>query len=125
MGSPKADAPPLARLVEPTLDDRWPADGFGAVAALMALLPDPCELEPGAWVGVAASAPAPGRLARLLWRGREARLAVRCTALLAKGFEEVGAGTDELGRELAWGRVPLELEGPASADGRAPGTLSD
>ena len=120
-----SSAPPLARLIEPSLDERWPADGLGSIAALMAYLPDPSELEPGAWVGVTASSGADGRLARFFLRRPQARLGVRCAALLAKGFEEVGAGRDQLGREIAWGRAPVERSGPVSRGDGSPGTAMD
>lgn len=103
-GSPHAE-------VHPALDRSWPADGIGPVSAIVAQLPDPAELPEGALLVVHESAkPADGlrRVAQgvaTLWTGkRRAHVAVRCTALLARGYREIGAAVDpRSGEELTWG----------------------
>jgi hypothetical protein len=94
----------------PELDGAWPADGFGSIAALAAQLPDPQELAAGSLVVVHET----GRRARglrrvaALWtRKRRAHIAVRCSALLARGYSEIGAAVDpRSGERLAWGFAP-------------------
>jgi hypothetical protein len=102
-------APPIQLWIEPTLPAGWPPDGLGPLDALTGQLPAADTLPAGAWVAVrAARAPGSrGLLARLLGsRPAEAHLALRCTALLARGYEQVGAGLDDRGQVVAWGRVP-------------------
>ena len=94
----------LAALIEPVLPATWPTDGFGDVGAIVRELPDPESLRQGDLVGVAPSAPR--TRAFFARKTKEAHLAVRCAALLAKGYEAVGAFRDEGGREIACGRVP-------------------
>lgn len=103
-----AHQPLFERHIEPELPEGWPSDGFGTVAELMQLLPEPSELSPGAWIVVSPSPPADTSLARFFRRKPRAHLAVRCAALLAKGYEHVGGGKDKRGNELAWGQAPLE-----------------
>lgn len=99
--------PPVQLWIEPSLPDGWPVDGFGPLAALTTQLPEASSLPGGTWVAVRASqAPRKGLLARLFLKKSGAHLALRCTALLARGYEQVGAGADAEGREVAWGRVP-------------------
>jgi hypothetical protein len=97
--------------VFPTLDRAWPAHGLGPVGALIAQLPDPSELTPGALVVVRESG-RPARGLRKIARGvgslfrkpPKAHSAVRCTALLARGYREIAASTDpKTGEELVWG----------------------
>lgn len=106
--------PAVARWIEPELPPGWPADGFGPLPVLVEQIPAPADVGPGAWVGLLPSRRSPaGFLARSPWlasllrRAPAAHLALRCTALLARGYEQVGAGRDEHGREVAWGRAPL------------------
>jgi hypothetical protein len=96
----------MALTIEPQLPEGWPADGFGPVGELMALLPDPSELEVGAWVAMAGSPARQPGLTNLFRRRPTAHLAVRCAALLARGYERVGGGKGARGVDLAWGRVP-------------------
>lgn len=100
------NAPKLDRVVQPELPAAWPKDGFGPVAAILACLPDPSSLAPGARVGVSAGDDARRGLGRLLRAAPTAHLAVRCAALLAKGYVDVGAAEDAEGRALAIGRAP-------------------
>lgn len=107
MSSSGPPAPALAQVIELTLPDGWPADGFGQVAAVLAQLPEPDASPSGAWVGVTSGEAHRRGLSRLFARkGRAAHLAVRGAALLARGYVDVGGGEDGEGRELAWGRVP-------------------
>jgi hypothetical protein len=100
--------------VFPVLDRAWPAHGVGSVAVLIAQLPDPSELTPGALVMVRESQkPARGlrRIARavgsLVRKPPKAHAAVRSTALLARGYREIAARADpKTGEELVWGLVP-------------------
>jgi hypothetical protein len=90
----------------PRLDPSWPAAGLGDVAVIAAQLPEPEELPPGSLIVVhPTAAPSGGRLSRLFSREpRRAHVAVRCTALLARGFTRIGAGVDAATREeLVWG----------------------
>lgn len=98
--------PPLAVLVTPELGDEWPADGFGKVSALMAALPDPSTITAGEHVGMSASAPKKKGLAALFGKAKTAHVSVRCAALLAKGYVDVGAAVDGKGNEIAFGRAP-------------------
>src|SRR5256885_8947796 len=80
----------------PALDRTWPADGLGPVATLLAQLPDPSELGAGALVVVRDAARPPRGFRRALrkiaslWRKPpRAHAAVRCTALLARGYRDI------------------------------------
>jgi hypothetical protein len=93
-----------------------PAEGdLGSVAAVARALPDPAELAPGTLVLVPSARGGRGgrSLARsvltaLGLRSPVAR-ALRCSALVARGYVDVGAGEDEAREDLAWGYVPTEL----------------
>jgi hypothetical protein len=95
----------------PTLDRGWPADGMGPVTTILSQLPDPTELRPGALVVVRDAGKPPQGLRRLargvqnLWRKMpRAHAAVRCTALLARGYRDIGARLDpRTGEALVWG----------------------
>jgi hypothetical protein len=91
--------------VFPALDRSWPADGLGPVATIIAQLPDPKELAPGAIVVVHPYGKPTGAISR--WLGfarRTAHPSVRCTALLARGFKAIGGAPDPKTREdLTWG----------------------
>lgn len=95
----------------------WPADGLGPVRDILAQLPDPAALAEGTLVVVRATGPTPpNAIARLFSRARQVHLAVRCTALLARGFAEIRAEQDILTREwVAIGAVPAPLAHDDSA----------
>jgi hypothetical protein len=92
--------------IHPNIGPEWPASGLGSIETLLEGLPEPASLEQGAWIAVFPGAPARkrGLVSRLLTpRGAEhVHLAVRCTALLARGYVRVCA--DEHG--TAYGQVP-------------------
>jgi hypothetical protein len=96
------------------LDRKWPADGIGPVATLVAQLPDPAELPAGSVLVVRQMQKPRGGLrglidhaVALVRRRRKAHVAVRCTALLARGYRDIGSSTDpKTGEELAWGLAP-------------------
>lgn len=91
--------------VHPAVGDDWPANGLGPVEPLAAQLPDPARLAPGTWVAISAgrTARAWGLVGRLLGRRpAHVHLAVRCTALLARGYSHVCA--DEA--DTAYGQAP-------------------
>ncbi|MCL2723008.1 MAG: hypothetical protein FWD69_01085 [Polyangiaceae bacterium] len=84
------------------------------VASLAAALPEPDSLEPGALVIVLARVVEAPTLARrvffALGRGHTISRALRCSALLCRGYVRIGAGTDpETRADLAWGYVPLSI----------------
>jgi hypothetical protein len=94
--------------VFPSLDRMWPKDGMGPIAAVIAQLPNPEDLPIGTLVTVHGSGRArPNAHVRwLLPKRREVHPAVRCTALLARGFKNVGAAVDaKTGERIAWGYV--------------------
>jgi hypothetical protein len=102
----------------PELDPAWPADGFGPVATLAAQLPDPLDLPAGALVLVHETGRRErgfGRAVAFLafWRRRRrAHAAVRCAALLARGYVDIGAAQDaRSGERLVWGVAADELNG--------------
>lgn len=113
-----APAPPLdpdaqpAVVIHPTVGADWPASGLGPVSRLAAELPAPADGEPGAWIAVdGGRAARTSVLARLLGHGGGAprvHLAVRCTALLARGYVDVCADA----RGVAYGRVPRRTDNP-------------
>jgi hypothetical protein len=76
-------------------------------AAVARELPDPASLAAGMRVYVLGHATrGAGFLARLRGKVQVTRV-VRCTALLARGYEGIGAGVDDASRaDLAWGEVP-------------------
>jgi hypothetical protein len=94
----------------PALERSWPKDGFGSIGVLVAQLPDPHELAAGSLVVVHEK----GRRGPGLWgllafwkRSRRAHAAVRCSALLARGFADIGAAIDRRsGERLVWGYAP-------------------
>jgi hypothetical protein len=96
--------PSAAVTVRPRLPADWPPSGLGDPAVLADELPDPQTLPPSSWVAITSGEAQPPSLwARL--RGRPAptlHLAVRCTALLLRGYVNVRAD----GAGLAWGQVP-------------------
>lgn len=82
------------------------------VAALVAAqVPLPSALTPGAplfVLGVAARRGSlAGMFAQVFTRGTMIPRAVRCGALLARGYVDIGAGSDEAtGADLVWGFAP-------------------
>lgn len=106
--APSAEARATAILV--TLVERDAA----SVASVMAKLPDPAELPRGALVilpGTMASSG--GSLTRItrsvlsvLGRTKTVGRAHRCSALVARGYVDVGATGDETCGDLAWGYAP-------------------
>ncbi len=99
--------PPVRLWIEPVLPADWPEDGLGPLATLTGQIPAADTVPRGTWVAVRPSqAPPGGLLARLFRKSRGAHLALRCTALLARGYESVGGGLDAQGQEVAWGRAP-------------------
>ena len=86
-------------------------DDAASVAAIMAKLPDPASLSPGALVVVPAEIASTGRsLARsvlaVFGRTKTATRARRCSALVARGYVDVGAAEDDTRADLAWGYAP-------------------
>jgi hypothetical protein len=94
----------------PLLDRTWPNDGLGSVAVIAAQLPDPAELPDGALVVIRESGPRPrgfrGWLVSVKYLfspPAKAHPAVRCTALLARGYREISASaTSRASEELVW-----------------------
>ena len=95
----------------PLLDRTWPSDGLGPVAVIVAQLPDPADLRQGALVVVRESGPRPKgfrgwlvSLKSVLSKPPKAHQAVRCTALLARGYREISSAPHRRsGEELVWG----------------------
>jgi hypothetical protein len=84
------------------LDRSWPVDGFGPVSKVIAQLPEPTSLPAGTRIVVYARGKrGPGIVSRLFGPRRKAHVAVRCSALLARGYREIGAAND-----VAWGVAP-------------------
>ena len=88
----------------PALDRNWPAHGLGPVSALVAQLPDPADLAEGALVVVRDAEKPPRGLRRLarairsMWhKPPRAHPAVRCTALLARGYRDDGPPVGKFG----------------------------
>jgi hypothetical protein len=84
----------------------------GSVAAIMATLPDPAELAPGTLV-IVPGEPHDGRsfarsVLAVFGRTRKVPRALRCSALVARGYVAVGAATpdDDAHADLAWGYAP-------------------
>jgi hypothetical protein len=92
--------------IHPSIGPDWPASGLGSIESLFEGLPDPKTLDPGVWIAVFPGAPTRKRgiVSRLLTprTAEHVHLAVRCTALLARGYVRVCA--DEQG--TAFGQVP-------------------
>lgn len=85
-----------------------------AVLDVMARLPEPSELAPGTLVIVPAKVEAPRSLASsvraLLGRPKTVSRALRCSALVARGYVDVGAAEDGAD-DLAWGYAPSPVTG--------------
>ncbi|MCL2778580.1 MAG: hypothetical protein FWD73_11295 [Polyangiaceae bacterium] len=81
------------------------------VASIAAALPDPKSIEPGALVVVPGHVIESPSIARRVLSAfsREHRIprAVRCSALLCRGYVRIGAGMDPSARaDIAWGYSP-------------------
>ncbi len=92
-------------------------DDAASVSAVMAKLPDPATLPPGALVIIPAEVARAGRsLARsvlaVFGHTKTITRARRCSALVARGYVGVGAAEDETRADVAWGY--------ASSDGQKP-----
>jgi hypothetical protein len=78
---------------------------------IVAQLPDPADLRRGALVVVRESGPRPkgfrgwhAALKGLFVKPPKAHRAVRCTALLARGYREIGSASERRsGEEVVWG----------------------
>jgi hypothetical protein len=110
--SPPA-APPLepnaspSVTIHPSVGPDWPASGLGPIQVLLEGLPDPESIGKDAWIAVYPGPPASRRkgIVSRLFTPKSAdhvHLAVRCTALLARGYVRVCA--DEHG--TAFGQAP-------------------
>jgi hypothetical protein len=98
------EAPDAALAVLLDLEDGPPARA--QVDLVAAQLPAPEDLPEGRVVLVLGErAAGASLLGRLLRRDVGIPRAVRSTALLARGYVELGAGTDATGRELVWGKA--------------------
>ncbi len=81
--------------------------GHRATASIVEQVPQASSLPSGTWVVVLGAAPSHRRLWRLLGRTVPVARAARCTALLVRGYVEIGAGVDETsGADLTWGSAP-------------------
>jgi hypothetical protein len=106
--SPPLDPDALpAVAIHPSVGPEWPASGLGPIHVLLEGLPDPGSVGKGAWIAVFPGPPAPRRkgIVSRLFTPRtmeHVHLAVRCTALLARGYVRVCA--DEQG--TAFGQAP-------------------
>jgi hypothetical protein len=95
----------------PILDKNWPSDGLGPVAVIVAQLPDPSELRRGALVVVRESGPRPkgfgawvAALKALFAKPPKVHAAVRCTALLARGYRDISSAPNRRsGEDVVWG----------------------
>lgn len=85
------------------------------LATVARALPAPSDLDPGMLVVVLPHASAPAskswllasRFFAALGRGKTVPRVLRSSALLARGYVELGACVDDASRlDLAWGRVP-------------------
>lgn len=98
-----------------------------SVAAIIAKLPDPASLAPGALVVLPGEIASAGRsLARsvlaVFGRAKTVTRARRCSALVARGYVDVGAAEDDGTRaDLAWGYAPTpsapEAPRPSAPEG--------
>lgn len=86
-----------------------------SIESVIAALPDPDELDGGTLVIVPAEMAGASSFARsvlaVFGRAKTVARTRRCSALVARGYVDVGACGSENGGEdgdLAWGRVPTE-----------------
>jgi len=89
----------VAVLIETTTDD------CGSLAEIAAQLPDPAALQTNATLVVLARA-VQNVTSWRRWLGRRSipvPRALRCTALLVRGYVDIGATSED--EDLAWGRA--------------------
>jgi hypothetical protein len=109
LGEIPADPPDVELF--PILDENWPSDGLGPVAVIIAQLPDPAGLRKGALVMVRESGPRPkgfgawiAAFTALFAKPPKVHAAVRCTALLARGYRDISSATNRRsGEDVVWG----------------------
>jgi hypothetical protein len=132
MTRPRPAAIRLATLADGIQPARWPSPPFGLrawtsdadavavlidateadvrdVAAVAAQLPEPQTVAPGAAVVVLGVAARTARGWRRLLGARHVAVprAVRCAALLVRGYVDIGCAPDDKpGSDLAWGVAP-------------------
>jgi len=79
----------------------------GTVTDIMRQLPDPDELPPGTLVILPGRLSGTSSLTRsvlaVFGRTKIAPRTLRCTALVARGYVNVGAAQDDTHEDLAWG----------------------
>jgi hypothetical protein len=96
---------PTADAVAVSLDMR--GAGGGSPSAVAAQVPLASALPPGTPVVVLGLAARGGSIWTRFARGVSVPRAARCGALLARGYVDIGAGTDDVsGADLAWGFAP-------------------
>jgi hypothetical protein len=88
------------------------ASDLRGVAGICAQLPAAGTLPPQTLVVIFGQAERPKRLfafaRRLVARRNFVPRALRCSALLARGYVDLGAGMDpDTGEDLAWGSTPV------------------
>ena len=94
---PRGAAPSLRFEPRPS-----PKAGAPSLLELASELPDPVSLAPGSWLEVSrGTSQARGWLRVKRSSGSGVDLALRCSALLLRGYIEICAEDD-----VAWGRVP-------------------
>jgi len=109
----KAPKPPFGiRAWSPTADDvgvllEAPSDDSHAITKVAEQLPPASTLASRTTIFVLGAAAKPGGFWRLLGRAVPVSRATRCTALLVRGYVEIGAGVDKAsGHDLTWGSAP-------------------
>jgi hypothetical protein len=94
------------------------------IATAIEGVPDASELEPNTLVVVLPGPVGRRSLARSVWRAlggsKPVPRAIRCSALLARGYVRLGAGVDpETKDDLVWGFSPAPAASDAAADATA------
>jgi hypothetical protein len=83
------------------------ADAHSA-AAVAGQVPLASDLSPGAPLFVLGTAAVGDSIWQMFARGAAVPRAIRCGALLARGYVDIGAGVDEAtGADLVWGSSPV------------------
>jgi len=107
----RAGRPVLARV--PSAEERARATtvkttSLRSIEDVLGALPDPATLAPRALVLVPAGGARTLARSLLAMLGRDVALprVVRCSALVAKGYVDVGAARTEDGEDVAWGYAP-------------------
>jgi hypothetical protein len=84
-----------------------PPENGRAITSIAEQVPLASSLPSGTAVFVLGAAPSAHGLWRLFGRTAPVARTVRCTALLVRGYVEIGAGIDEAsGADVAWGSAP-------------------